>query len=43
MNKAIVIGSGIAGLATAARLLSKGYAMSIFEPGEETDSKIDTS
>lgn len=40
MNKAIIIGSGIAGLATAARLLSKGYDVSIFEAGEETGGKI---
>ena len=40
MNKAIIIGSGIAGLATAARLLSKGYDVSIFEAGEVTGGKI---
>ena len=31
MNNVIIIGSGIAGLATAARLVAKGYNVSIFE------------
>ena len=40
MNKAIIIGSGIAGIATAARLLAKGYDVSVFEAGKETGGKI---
>ena len=40
MNKAIIIGSGIAGIATAARLLAKGYDVSVFEAAKETGGKI---
>ena len=40
MNKVIVIGSGIGGLATAARLVSKGYDVTIFESSNHTGGKI---
>ena len=40
MNKVIIIGSGIGGLATAARLNAKGYDVSIFESSNETGGKI---
>ena len=40
MNKVIVIGSGIGGLATAARLTAKGYDVSIFESANHTGGKI---
>ena len=40
MNKVIVIGSGIGGLATAARLVSKGYDVTVFESSNHTGGKI---
>ena len=40
MNKVIIVGSGIAGLATAARLVAKGYNVSIFESASQTGGKI---
>ncbi|MBV6640725.1 MAG: phytoene desaturase [Cyclobacteriaceae bacterium] len=40
MNKAIVIGSGIAGLASALRLRSKGYEVKVFEANAFTGGKI---
>ena len=40
MNNVIIIGSGIAGLATAARLVAKGYNVSIFESASQTGGKI---
>ena len=40
MNKVIIVGSGIAGLATAARLVAKGYDVSIFESASLTGGKI---
>ena len=40
MNKVIIIGSGIGGLATAARLIAKGYDVSIFESSNHTGGKI---
>ena len=40
MNKVIIVGSGIAGLATAARLVAKGYDVSIFESASQTGGKI---
>ena len=40
MNKVIIIGSGIGGLATAARLNAKGYDVSIYESSNETGGKI---
>ncbi|QNR24272.1 1-hydroxycarotenoid 3,4-desaturase CrtD [Croceimicrobium hydrocarbonivorans] len=39
-NKAIVIGSGIAGLATAARLASKGYQVQVFEASAQPGGKL---
>lgn len=39
-NKAIVIGSGIAGLATAARLASKGYQVQVFEASARPGGKL---
>ena len=38
--KAIIIGSGVAGLATAARLQSKGYQTSIFETNSYPGGKL---
>ncbi len=40
MSKAIVIGSGIAGLASALRLKSKGYEVKVFEANTYTGGKI---
>jgi len=40
MKKAIVIGAGIAGLASAVRLKSKGYDVSVFEANNYTGGKI---
>ena len=39
-NKAIVIGSGVAGLATAARLASKGYQVQVFEASARPGGKL---
>jgi phytoene desaturase len=39
-KKAIVIGSGIAGLASACRLASQGYAVQLFEAGETYGGKV---
>ncbi|WP_353893229.1 phytoene desaturase family protein [Proteinivorax hydrogeniformans] len=39
-KKVIVIGAGIAGLATAARLLSKGYQVVILEKNEHIGGKV---
>lgn len=38
--RALVIGSGIAGIATAIRLKSKGYEVTVFESSEEPGGKI---
>ena len=38
--KAIIIGSGIAGLATAARLQSKGYSTTVFEANDYPGGKL---
>ena len=40
MNKVTIVGSGVAGLATATRLIAKGYDVSIFESAEYTGGKI---
>jgi len=40
MDKAIVIGAGIAGLASAVRLRSKGYDVSVYEANDYTGGKI---
>ena len=40
MKKVIIIGSGIAGLATAVRLKSKGYNVEVFEANSFTGGKI---
>ncbi len=40
MKKAIVIGSGIAGIATALRLNKKGYEVSVFEASSYAGGKI---
>lgn len=40
MQKAIVIGSGIAGLATAARLAAQGYAVDVFEAAASPGGKL---
>ena len=40
MNKVIIVGSGIAGLATAVRLKAKGYDVKIFESASHTGGKI---
>ena len=40
MKKVIIIGSGIGGLSTAARLIAKGYDVTIFESSEYTGGKI---
>ena len=40
MKKVIIIGSGIGGLATAARLIAKGYDVSIYESSGHTGGKI---
>ena len=40
MKKVIIIGSGIGGLSTAARLIAKGYDVSIFESSGYTGGKI---
>src|SRR5579875_347843 len=38
--KAIVIGSGIAGLASAIRLAAQGFAVTVFEKNERAGGKI---
>lgn len=40
MNKVIIIGAGIAGLATAIRLRNKGYNVEVFEANSYTGGKI---
>ena len=40
MNKVTIVGSGVAGLATATRLIAKGYDVSIFESANHTGGKI---
>ena len=39
-NKAIIIGSGIAGIATSIRLACRGYDVSVFEKNEYTGGKL---
>ena len=39
-NKAIIIGSGIAGIATSIRLACQGYDVSVFEKNEYTGGKL---
>jgi len=34
-NKVIIVGAGVGGLATAIRLLSKGYEVTIYEKEEK--------
>ncbi len=41
MKKAVVIGSGIAGLASACRLAKKGYQVSVFEANSTYGGKLD--
>ena len=41
MAKAIVIGAGIAGLATALRLRKKGFEVEVFDANEHTGGKLD--
>ena len=40
MKKAIVIGSGIAGLASALRLRAKGYDVDVFEANDYAGGKL---
>ncbi|RYD72607.1 MAG: FAD-dependent oxidoreductase, partial [Sphingobacteriales bacterium] len=40
MRKAIIIGSGIAGIATAIRLAVKGYAVMVFESNSYPGGKL---
>ena len=40
MKSAIVIGSGIAGLAIALRLRKKGFEVSVFEAGDKPGGKL---
>lgn len=40
MNKAIIIGSGIAGIASAIRLRHKGYEVSVFEANQYPGGKL---
>lgn len=42
MTKAIVIGAGVGGLATAIRLAKKGYAVEVFEANEYVGGKLST-
>ena len=42
MTKAIVIGAGIAGLATAIRLTKKGYTVEVFEGNDYVGGKLST-
>lgn len=42
MQKAIVIGSGIAGIAAALRLQKKGYTVTVFEANNEVGGKMGT-
>lgn len=42
MNKAIVIGAGIGGLATAIRLAHKGYRVEVFEANDYVGGKLST-
>ncbi|MEC7659299.1 MAG: FAD-dependent oxidoreductase, partial [Bacteroidota bacterium] len=39
-NKAIIIGSGIAGIATSIRLACQGYDVSVFEKNEYPGGKL---
>ena len=40
MKKAIVVGAGIAGLATSIRLVSKGYSVKVFEQNNYPGGKL---
>jgi len=40
MKKAIVIGAGIAGLATCLRLIKKGYQVTVVEKNSYTGGKL---
>lgn len=42
MNKAIVIGAGVGGLATAIRLAHKGYLVEVFEANDYIGGKLST-
>ena len=42
MTKAIVIGAGVGGLATAIRLAKKGYAVEVFEANDYVGGKLST-
>ena len=42
MNKAIVIGAGIGGMATAIRLAHKGYCVEVFEANDYVGGKLST-
>ncbi|MGB0255120.1 MAG: phytoene desaturase family protein, partial [Flavobacteriaceae bacterium] len=42
MSKAIVIGAGIGGLATAIRLAHKGYRVEVFEANDYVGGKLST-
>ena len=42
MTKAIVIGAGVGGLATAIRLAKKGYAVEVFESNDYVGGKLST-
>ena len=41
MKKAIVIGSGIAGLSSALRIRKKGYQVDVFESSAKIGGKLD--
>ena len=40
MKKAIVVGAGIAGLATSIRLINKGYRVKVFEQNSYPGGKL---
>ena len=40
MKKAIVVGAGIAGLATSIRLVKKGYSVKVFEQNNYPGGKL---
>ncbi|MGB0280359.1 MAG: phytoene desaturase family protein, partial [Flavobacteriaceae bacterium] len=42
MTKAIVIGAGIGGIATAIRLAQKGYEVEVFEANDYVGGKLST-